>query len=64
MKKHIRFPRKLLFRLLLTRPTLENAFRHLITLRLEQQHRQGYQNLPFKPGEVGAWQKEQAWGDE
>ncbi len=47
-----------------TRLALKDALRHLKIRQLEQQHRQGYQNHPLKPGEVGAWEKEQAWGDE
>jgi metal-responsive CopG/Arc/MetJ family transcriptional regulator len=47
-----------------TRLALKDALRHLKTKQLEQQHRKGYQVHPFVHGEVGAWEKEQAWGDE
>ena len=47
-----------------TRLALKDALRHLKTRQLEQQHRQGYQIHPFRHGEIGAWEKEQAWGDE
>ncbi len=47
-----------------TRIALKEALRNLRTKQLEARHRRGYLAKPALRGEVGVWEKEQAWGDE
>jgi len=47
-----------------TRLALKEALLHLETKQLEEQHRQGYLNHPATNAEAGAWENEQAWGEE
>jgi metal-responsive CopG/Arc/MetJ family transcriptional regulator len=41
------------------RRTLEALRRH----DMEKAHRRGYERFPVRPGELGDWEGEQAWGD-
>jgi metal-responsive CopG/Arc/MetJ family transcriptional regulator len=47
-----------------TRIALKEALRNLRAKQLEERHRRGYLAKPALRGEVGVWEKEQAWGDE
>jgi metal-responsive CopG/Arc/MetJ family transcriptional regulator len=45
-----------------TRAALELALRHLKTIALEQQHRQGYASHPENADEIAEWESEQTRG--
>jgi metal-responsive CopG/Arc/MetJ family transcriptional regulator len=46
-----------------TREALREALIKQNIERLEQQHRQGYENRPVARDEFSAWEDEQVWGD-
>ena len=48
----------------LTRAALRSAIEDIRTKRLEEKHRAGYKRHPATKKEFGAWQNEQAWGED
>jgi metal-responsive CopG/Arc/MetJ family transcriptional regulator len=47
-----------------TRNALREALERYHALRLEEQHRRGYERHPVAKDEFSVWEKEQDWGDE
>lgn len=47
-----------------TRTALREALERYSIAREEDRHRQGYERHPVVADEFGAWESEQAWGDE
>ncbi len=47
-----------------TRQALREAIHRLNILRLEEQHREGYELKPVNKEEFSVWESEQEWGDE
>ncbi len=47
-----------------TRDALRDALERLNVVRLEQQHRKGYEIHPVNKAEFSVWEDEQEWGDE
>jgi len=47
-----------------TRDALRDALARLNVVRLEQQHRKGYEIHPVNKAEFSVWEDEQEWGDE
>ena len=47
-----------------TRDALRDALAKYNAVRLEQQHRKGYERFPVNKAEFSIWEDEQAWGDE
>jgi metal-responsive CopG/Arc/MetJ family transcriptional regulator len=47
-----------------TRDALRDALARLNVVRLEQQHRKGYEINPVNKAEFSVWEDEQEWGDE
>jgi metal-responsive CopG/Arc/MetJ family transcriptional regulator len=45
------------------RDALREALRRHHLRRLEEQHRQGYEQAPVQAGEFDVWEDEQVWGD-
>ena len=46
-----------------TRDALRDALERLNVVRLEQQHRKGYEIHPVNKAEFSVWEDEQKWGD-
>lgn len=46
-----------------TREALRRALERLEVAAQEERHRAGYARKPVKKGELGGWEREQAWGE-
>ena len=46
-----------------TRAALRKAIDEFNARRLEERHRQGYEEFPVAADEFSVWEDEQAWGD-
>ena len=46
-----------------TRAALRNAINNLNDIRLEKEHRKGYETYPVRNREFSVWENEQDWGN-